>query len=43
MLIGMGIARVFLGEKAPTKISLKVDIVEDVRPMYEAQEIQSLK
>jgi hypothetical protein len=39
MLIGMGVARVFLGEGAPTKISLKIELVEDVRPLYEAQEI----
>jgi hypothetical protein len=43
MLIGMGVARVFLGEGAPAKISLKIDLVEDVRPLYEAQEITRLK
>jgi hypothetical protein len=43
MLIGMGVARVFLGEGAQTKIFLTIDLVEDVRPLHEAQEITRLK
>jgi hypothetical protein len=43
MLIGMGVARIFLGKGAPTKISLKIDPVENVLPLYEAREITCLK